>query len=273
MSQQILILSGKKQSGKNTSCNFLHGYVMRLVGSTRAFNVDEKGRLLVASEHMNAQGEKEVGMGILDIERRDHDFYDWASVKMWPFVKAYSFAEQLKIAVINIFGLTYEQCFGTDDDKNSDTTIKWGDVAFTLPPRTRGEMKKSGKLEEFMTAREFMQHFGTDVCRKIAGDCWVDACFRKIQAENVPLAIITDGRFPNEMEAAERYNAKTIRLARAPHQDDHPSETALDDWEPKDFDLFLDNSEMSIQEQNDAVLAQMMEWGIFPSEVAEPAGV
>lgn len=268
MSQQILVFSGKKQSGKNTACNFLHGYVMRLVGSTKAFNVDEKGRLLVYAEHVNAQGEREEGMGILDIERRDEDFYNWASVKMWPFVKSYSFAEQLKSVAINVFGLSHEQCFGTDEDKNSYTTIKWSDVAFTLPPRTRGEMKKSGKLNEFMTAREFLQHFGTEVCRKIAGNCWVDACFRKIIAEQVPLAIITDARFPNELEASKKYGAKTIRLTRSPHvEDQHPSETALDDWGPDDFDFYLDNKDMDIQAQNDALLARMLEWGFFPSEV------
>lgn len=272
---QILILSGKKQSGKNTACNFIHGYIMRLVGSTRAFNIDEKGRLLVASEYKDAEGNRQTGMGILDIERKDDDFFDWASAKMWPFVKAYSFADQLKAAAINIFGLKYEQCFGTNDEKNTYTTIKWSDVAFTLPPRTRGQMKKDGRLNEFMTAREFMQHFGTDICRKIAGDCWVDACYRRIAEDNVPFAIITDGRFPNEMKSAERYGAKTLRLTRDPFngKDQHVSETALDSWEPEDFDFYLDNSEMDIQDQNDAVLAKMLEWGWFPSEVAEPVGV
>ena len=43
-----------------------------------------------------------------------------------------------------------------------------------------------------MTAREFMQFFGTDVCRKMFEPVWAKACINKIKREQSELAIIAD---------------------------------------------------------------------------------
>lgn len=268
MTQRILVLSGKKQAGKDTTSNFLHGYLMRRAGVTRAFDIDEEGKLLVYSEYENAKGETESGMGIFDLSRTDGEFFDYLAHRVWPFVKAYSFAEELKTVCMNLYGLTHAQCYGNDDDKNSPTGIKWSDISFTLPPRQVGQLKKTGKFDEFLTAREFMQNFGTNICRKIDDDCWVKSCYNQIISEGVPFAIITDARFPNEIAYGDNFDVKTIRLTRDVHGDSHESETALDDYEWDDTKHFvLDNSEMSIVEQNQAVLSKLAEWGWITAEV------
>ena len=267
MTQQILILSGKKQSGKSSASNFLHGLCMKAAGSTREFSIDDEGRLHVLSAEANEAGDVEEFMAILDIERDDDQFAAYASKKIWPFVRCYSYADTLKSVCMQVFGLSEKQCYGTDDEKNSETHIKWSDVGWSLPPRTKGEYKKNGKLEKFMTGREFMQHFGTNICRKVKDDCWLKACMNAVVADGAALAIITDARFPNEIDIAKEYGAKTIRFNREEFPDEkHSSETALDGYKPSQYDLFIENSDITIHEKNELLLAGVKEWGMFPDE-------
>ena len=51
-----------------------------------------------------------------------------------------------------------------------------------------------------MTAREFMQFFGTDIMRNIYEPIWIKSTIKKIQREQSELAIIADVRFPNEAD-------------------------------------------------------------------------
>ena len=71
---------------------------------------------------------------------------------------------------------------------------------------------------------------------------WCLNCSKK---EDKPNWIITDVRFPNEVEAIENRGGIVIRIERTPRSygtefiiDEHPSETALDDH---NFDYVIDN--------------------------------
>jgi len=101
-----------------------------------------------------------------------------------------------------------------------------------------------------MTAREFMQFFGTDIMRKIYPNVWANACTNKILREGSDLAIIADVRFPNEIEAINKVGGKVLRLERDVHDDNHDSETALDvgNYNHSNFWHVLDNREMTIGE-------------------------
>ena len=82
-----------------------------------------------------------------------------------------------------------------------------------------------------MAAREFMQFFGTDVCRKIYEPIWVNSCIKQdTTRSNQELAIIADVRFPNEAEAIEKAGGRLVRLTRKVFEDSHSSEVALDDY-------------------------------------------
>jgi len=94
-----------------------------------------------------------------------------------------------------------------------------------------------------MTAREFMQFFGTDVCRKMFEPIWVKSCIKKIQQEQSQLAIIADVRFPNEAKAIEEAGGRVVRLTRQVFDDNHSSEVALDSYP---FTDFIDNQVESI---------------------------
>ena len=170
---------------------------------------------------------------------------------IWPFVRSFSFADPLKAISIKLFGLTEEQWYGTDEDKNTPINIKWEDM-----PASNG--REAGG---FMTAREFLQYFGTDVCRSIKNDIWTSACISQIQQSGTEFAIIPDVRFPNEIEAIQKAGGKVIRLTRSPYEDEHSSETALDSEESiSKFDHVIDNSSLGIHETNMELLKTLREW-------------
>jgi hypothetical protein len=116
-------------------------------------------------------------------------------------------------------------------------------------------------ITENTTIREFLQTLGTECLRdNLSKNIWTAALFADYKAKWVPTGdsvaeedvslekeypnwIITDMRFPNELEAVEEREGITIRVnrnngTRAIDVNPHPSETALDDAE---FDYVIEN--------------------------------
>jgi ABC-type oligopeptide transport system ATPase subunit len=86
-----------------------------------------------------------------------------------------------------------------------------------------------------MTVREFLQKLGTEAMREgLHTNVWVNALFAdykppKMSQYNPSNWIITDMRFPNEMEAVVEKGGITIRVVRpGTVTGEHPSEIALD---------------------------------------------
>jgi len=246
MTQKIIAFSGVKQSGKTTCVNFLHGYQLVRHGLIDDFGISSEGELFV-----EATEDDKKGGGMIDVFRTDEEFVSYASTNIWPFIKCYNFADPLKHVCINLFGLGWHQCFGSDKDKNSKTNIKWKDLPAS--PKKRGSL----------TAREFMQYFGTDICRKIKSDIWTQACINRVQSEQSELSVIGDCRFENEVDVIKKAGGKVIRLTRQIFEDSHPSETALnkDKFNWNNFDLIIDNQSMSIEETHNFLLENIQKWG------------
>ena len=201
----ILSFSGRKQSGKSTSAD----YIISLITQT-----DIKIR----------ENRHELNMSY----------------------KIYSFADPLKQDIcINILGLTYDQCYGSDDDKNTMTDLWWDEVQ--------------------LTARQAMEIIGTKIFRALKTNVWVDATINKIKKENVDLAIISDCRFPNEVEAVKNSGGLNIRLDLDPFHANSISENSLDqdvyDW--SNFDLIIKNSKMTIEEKNKEILRFLYDYNIL----------
>ncbi len=87
--------------------------------------------------------------------------------------------------------------------------------------------------------RRILQRLGTEVGRNLIGeDVWVAATFDNLPCDKY---VVTDVRFPNEADyIRERYDGIIIRIERpgVGPINDHPSETALDDY---DFDFVINN--------------------------------
>ena len=205
----IVGISGKKQSGKTSCGNFLFGSAMLSIGLVEY-------ALIVPFDFVD-----ETRASIFPVDSMNPTMIDFMAENIWSEVKVYNFADNLKRICIDVLGLTERQCYGTEEEKSSNTNFDWSNMVLY------GSKKSSAK----MTAREVMQYVGTDFFRRIYPQVWVDSTIRKV-----------------------------IRLTRNifGDSDQHPSETALDNYEG--FDFVLDNQEMSLKEQNEAVYNKLVDW-------------
>lgn len=228
MKQKIIGISGKKQAGKTTLCDYLHE------------KYDRYTDLMCAP----------------------------------PFVSVFSFADALKEKIcIDVLGLTKDQVYGTDEDKNSLTCYEWENLPYfirkayskkTIDIPTSVIDSGGFQYEPYMeprigqmTAREIMQIAGTDIFRNMfSQDIWVNATMRVIKESNVPVALISDCRFPSEVNAILSQDGIVIRLTRQFDEDDtHLSETALDNYPFANTEecFLIDNHNQSIEWKNDQV--------------------
>ena len=74
----ILGISGKKQAGKTTIANIIHGQILLKNELIKDYNINENGKLLIKTT--NAQGQE--GWGEFDIERKDEQFMEYAHYNM-----------------------------------------------------------------------------------------------------------------------------------------------------------------------------------------------
>ena len=277
----IVAIAGAKQSGKSTAVNYLHGYEMKRHGFIKYFDVSPEGKLLVNALYQDDDENPIERAGIFDLEQKGESFTNYATNSFWPFVRGFSFAAPLKEICVNLFGLSPEQAYGTDEQKNSLTKHNWADMPGVIIYDNDEEcdelfeslgaaghlyFKKLGKNEEpRMTGREFMQFMGTDVFRKMYGKIWTDYCLNDIKNTAPDLALISDCRFENEINAIQEKGGKVIYLTRNETTGGHSSEKAGEYREL--YDAIIDNANMSIEEQNEAIKEQLCEWGILPRRI------
>jgi hypothetical protein len=260
----ILGLSGKKQSGKNTFSNWLFCLELSSLGVVDYAKLDNKGRIIVPA---NIDGK--IVNGILDLNNISVQEF-LTNMGVDKFIKQYSFADPLKQFCIDVLGLSYESCYGTDEQKNLPTHLNWEDMPGVITQSTAKSIRVTNSSNEqlvkekcdflhcvyheagSMSGREILQWFGTDICRRIFDNCWINATINKIKQDQPALAIITDLRFENEVKAVQKAGGKVVRLTRSLNTiDEHESEKQLDNYTK--FDYILDNKDMYIEQQNEAV--------------------
>jgi hypothetical protein len=253
----ILALAGRKQSGKNTAYNFLLGIVLlRLAVVRGSIEIKPDGRLWV-SDIFGDEDQSGIAR-FVDDRSEKIDYFNHMYV--YPFIRNYSFADLLKQSVcIDLLGLTWEQCYGTDEQKNSETHLIWEKMP--VGPNCCFIQNKGP-----MTGRQVMQYVGTEIFRQMYNDVWAVGTVNRIIKDQSKFAVITDCRFPNEVEAVQKAGGRVIKFTRNPFPEDtHESETALDeenfDWNK--FDFVLDNRDMTISDQNGALYKVLEEWGWF----------
>lgn len=121
-----------------------------------------------------------------------------------------AYAHELKRRVQKDFGLSYDQL--------------WGD-------KKEGEDQRYPKGDKFWTAREILQQYG-EFFRSINFDFWVGKLFSIIDEKEYTNVIVTDGRYPNEVDPILERDGYHIRINRVVenkiHGKNHSSETSLD---------------------------------------------
>ena len=118
-----------------------------------------------------------------------------------------SFARSLKDAAASIFGWERDMLEGVTKESRRF--------------RERPDVFWSERLDrnEF-TPREALQLLGTEAGRNVFGtDLWVAGVERRWIESGKPNTVITDCRFPNEVELIQRLGGHVIRVVRGPDPD------------------------------------------------------
>ncbi len=277
---QIIGIAGKKRSGKNTVANFLHGYVLRKKGIIKDFAINDTGELIVNALYLEPDGSVKEELGILDLTQQNDAFYGYADQMIWPHIKLYHFADALKEICISMFGLTFEQVYGSS--KSSLTKLNWknmpGVVVYEDAKAMLTKLDKkfqNATIDEvqtafgslvlvkeatLMTSREVMQYVGTDIFRRMNNKVWTDLCLNKIKEEAPEIAVIADCRFDNEAVEIKSNGGLVVKLQRDMYPEDtHSSESGLQAFE---FDAVVDNQKMSIKDANFEVLNKLVALGV-----------
>ena len=162
--------------------------------------------------------------------------------ELGKFIKLYSFADKLKRLCVDILGLKEELVFGTDEQKNTKTHIKWETMSNPNYVDHKG----------YMTVREVLQLVGTDMFRDLNPSVWIDSCLRQIEEDQSEVALISDVRFENEVKAIQKQKGFVIGLARTSNTKEN--DTHISEQEPQKClnlcDIVIDNKNLSIPEQN-----------------------
>jgi hypothetical protein len=233
---QILGFAGKKQSGKNTACNYIVALKLAELGISKKTRLTDRGEIEVTDIFGETKKDREwfgFNNQNLNVNKLFND-------SLGKFVRIYGLADTLKDLCINVLGLEYSQAYGTDEEKNSSTNIKWG----SLPSPNKNIKSKK------MTAREVLQYIGTDVFRKLDPNVWINSLLRKIQKDKPEVALICDVRFKNEISYLQKKGGFILGLTRDKYSktDKHPSEKEIEGCFTL-CDSVVDNKDMDITEQ------------------------
>lgn len=190
------------------------------------------------------------------------------------YTKKFAFATPLKEFCHNVLGVEREKLWGTNDQKNQPTHLKYSDLIRVVGV-DRAEHINPQLLrypDKYLTGREVMQYWGSEVCRTFYPDCWVRATANDMEKEyserlsngqiglNDTLhCLICDARFPNELEYFffhTKWTPIVIHLKRNPINSTHKSEIAFDNFDFTKVPTYfcIDNREMTLDEKNKKVI-------------------
>lgn len=277
---QIVGFAGKKQSGKNTACNFVVAIKLAELAICRASRMTDDGFIEVS----DIFGENPSGKEFFAFDEPYVDVQALFDNELGDFVKVYALADTLKEMSISILGLKEEQVFGSDKDKNSKTNLRWEDMPGVISP---GDLRKKGFTKEQasalglmvhakgkMTAREVLQYVGTDIFRKMNHNVWLDSFFSKVESDNSEVALVSDVRFTNEVEGIQGKGGYVIGLGRDIYdgKDSHSSESEVDEALSM-CDTVIDNTKLTIPQQNEKIYYSLEHLeGVLPSLAQEKVG-
>jgi hypothetical protein len=259
---KIIALCGKKQSGKSTLSNYLHGHELKRYDVIEKFFMSPEGQLVVNCTFHDDNGKEFDEMGILDLSQKTQEFYEYAARRVWPLIRGYNFADSLKEICVMLFNIPPECVYGTDEQKNQiQEHLRWENMP-GIEITNSDVLNKTGP----MTSREFMQFFGTDIMRKMYEPIWLENCFKRIEEDKPEIAVISDCRFMNEVKAVQERGGKVIRLTRSPYDSTHSSETDADTY--TGFDSIINNQNLSIEESCSEFLTILIKMG-FTKKIRE----
>lgn len=247
---KIILICGAKQSGKTTAATAIYGYHLTQAGAIPNAYIEESGRMFIVYD-------KEKRSGIyFDIDSKDEKFLEFKQTYCDPYITHVGFADKLKEVSSNLFGLNYSDLIGSNEDKNKNSNIKWKPVYNLFNGKTKkilDEIYDTNK--EYMTNREWLEVFGSYICRDIKEDCHALSAYKKIKSLKSEIVINTDCRFENEFCLFENDpDVLKIKLERDEFKSPAKSERGLDKIDPSRYDLVVDNKNLSLKEKNEIII-------------------
>lgn len=259
------MMCGAKCSGKTTTATAIYAYHLVQQGAIPNANIDDTGRMSIVFN-------KETNEGIyFDIDSMDSDFLQYKNSYTDAYINHVGFADELKRVSSNLFGLDFNKLIGTNDQKNELCHIEWENILKLVPQQKRAALKKKATNEKYMTNREFLEVFGTNICRVIYGDCHIQSAYKKLCSLAPDIGLITDCRFSNEFEFFEKIKdieVVKIRLLRNVHKSTAESETGLDDISNDRFDLVVPE-DLNLYKRNNMVIDFLVNKGVLSSSNIE----
>lgn len=188
----------------------------------------------------------------LTSEWADEEFQDTDMLDVRSDWKIKKFAGKLKQIASLLTGIDVEK-FEDQEFKKTLLGREWGTVKHN--PLNVIPVFENVQFNHLMSVRELLQKLGTEAMRVgLHENVWVNALFTDFKGDIH--WVVTDMRFPNEMEAVKEKGGITIRVMRPKSRQmllmnattvidtrliEHPSETALDDAE-FDYEIINDGS-------------------------------
>lgn len=249
---QIIFIGGKKQSGKSTLATAIYGYYLTSNGIIPNAHIDESGNMAIIYNEDKQEGIQ------FDINNTEDWFVDFCKKNIWGHIKHYDIAFVLKETLINLFGLERRLVYGSNEDKEQPTYIQLKILFPYMSQKTYAKYYEDG--ESYATIRQMLEIFGSDICRTIEPECHVASTGQRITNDNPEIAIITDGRFDNELHYFQsRYdNVFSIKLTRDPFNSDASSEQGLANTDDSEYSVVVP-PDVSLFEKNDLVISKLIE--------------
>ena len=118
---QILGFAGKKQSGKNTACNYILALKLAELGVSKNVRISQENKVEVT----DIFGEGKEGEEWFEFSDKNLNVTKLFNDSLGRYIKIYGLADTLKDMCVDVLGLSESQAYGTDQDKNSPTDIRW----------------------------------------------------------------------------------------------------------------------------------------------------
>lgn len=155
--------------------------------------------------------------------------------ELYPDAERVSFAEKIKDSAAQSLGISRELMDVLKNHENIHIGIV-GSTVGMLPTDQASEIAKWS-----ITMREYLQLYGTEGHREIFGDnFWVDQALPADTEHTDRLLVVTDMRFPNEIERVRELGGVCVKVERYSNSNhsNHSSEQNLDNL----IDIVLDNT-------------------------------
>ena len=156
---------------------------------------------------------------------------------LYPFAERVSFAEMLKQSAANSIGMSRELMEALKAHENIHVSISGTSALNSLLPST--QLAEASKWQ--MTIREYLQWYGTEGHRDLFGEnFWVDMALPEDLDHSDRLLVVTDMRFPNEIQRVKDLDGVCVKVERTVGTSfgSHASEQNVDHM----IDYTLDNT-------------------------------